>query len=219
MSLRALFFDFDGLILDTETPEVEVWSEVFAEHGQVYPDEYWMGCIGRGADQIAERPIQLLARICPESKDWAAIDEDRRRRLHRMIDAQPVRAGVIELITEARSQDLKVAVVSSSHHAWVDPYLERLGIRNLFDRSICRDDAEHAKPFPHLYLKACEIFHVEPSEAIAFEDSPNGLRAAKAAGIFAVAVPNATTARLDLSHADARFETLSEVTLGCLSTL
>ncbi|AIE86106.1 HAD family hydrolase [Fimbriimonas ginsengisoli] len=219
MPLRALFFDFDGLIVDTETPEVEVWREVFAEHGTEFPEQYWIDCIGRGSDQIEEKPIALLARLAPRSAEWVAVDADRHHRVMARIHAQPLRPGVAELAEEARLAGLVLAVVSSSSHAWVDPLLRRQGILDRFGHRVCRDDAARAKPFPDLYLLACERCGVQPSEAIALEDSPNGIRAAKAAGVFVVAVPNPITGQLDLSHADARLDTLGGVTLSDVAIL
>jgi HAD superfamily hydrolase (TIGR01509 family) len=219
MPLRGLFFDFDGLIVDTESPEVEVWREVFAENGAEFPDEYWINSIGRGADQIDEQPIDLLARLSGAERDWPLVNEERHRRVMERIRRQPVRPGILQLADEARAAGLHVAVVSSSHHDWVDVHLDRLGVLDRFDRTVCRDDAEQAKPFPHLYLKACELFGIEPQEAVTFEDSPNGIHAAKTAGVFVVAVPNPMTARLDLSHANARLESLRGVSLEDVKTL
>ena len=219
MPLKALFFDFDGLIVDTETPEVEVWREVYAEHGLVYPDEMWINAIGRGVDQLEELPIPRMIRLLGESFDAPRVDADRHRRQMEKINAQPVRPGILSLIGEAKGEGLPVAVVSSSRHNWVDGHLSRLGIRDRFDVTICRDDVERAKPFPDLYLRACEWAGVLPSEAVTLEDSPNGLHAANAAGVFGIAVPNAMTAQLDLSHAAARIDDLGLASLNTLRKL
>jgi HAD superfamily hydrolase (TIGR01509 family) len=217
MPLRALFFDFDGLIVDTESPEVEIWQEIFAEHGLEFPDENWMNSIGRGADQIAEKPLQLLTRLLDGRLDPAVVDADYRRRVTRRIEEMPVLPGVVELAREARSAGIPAWVVSSSYHAWVDGHLARLGIAGLFDRTVCREDAARAKPFPDLYLKACELAGVEPCDAVALEDSVNGLEAANAAGLLSVAVPNKLTARLDLSHAHCAIASLEELSVDILS--
>lgn len=217
--LRALFFDFDGLIVDTETAEVEVWREVFREHGVEYPDNYWIHAIGRGVDQLEELPLALLQRLAGIAIDEAAVDADRHRRHMEKINAQPVRPGILRLADEAREAGLRVAVVSSSRHAWVDTHLDRLGIRERFETTICRDDVARAKPYPDLYLRACDWAGVSPSEAATLEDSPNGLHAANAAGVFGIAVPNPMTARLDLTHAGARIDDLGQYDLATLRAL
>jgi len=214
MPLRAMFFDFDGLIIDTETPEVEIWQEIFVEHGLVFPDEVWIHSIGRGADEILEQPIDVLLRMSSDSIDVAQVQDDYRQRVTFRILEKPVRPGVVRLATEARAAGLPVCVVSSSRHAWVDTHLPRLGIAGLFDRTVCRDDAARAKPHPDLYELACSLCGVLPSEASTFEDSPNGVTAANAAGVFSIAVPNGLTGRLDLSHARRRLASIDEVSLA-----
>lgn len=214
MALRALFFDFDGLILDTETPEIRVWKEIFAEHGLDYPDEHWISSIGRGADLIEETPIQLLRRTLGRDIEDERISTERHRRVMAAIDKESVRPGVIRLATEAKSVELRICVVSSSRHNWVDNHLSRLGIASLFETTICRDDVARAKPFPDLYLAACEWAGVQPFEAATLEDSPTGLTAANAAGVFSIAVPNDSTKRLDLSHAQVQWDRLEERSLS-----
>ncbi|MDR3687952.1 MAG: HAD family hydrolase [Fimbriimonas sp.] len=216
MPLDALIFDFDGLIVDTETPEALVWREVFREHGQTLPDDYWNDSIGRGAEQVKESPLQLLNRLTEEKLDIQAVDKTRERRLYNMIAAEPARRGVVSLLKEAKSAGMKLAVASSSKHWWVDGHLERLNLKQYFQHIVCADDVPRAKPFPDLYLKAASKLQVGLAEVMAFEDSPHGIASAKAAGIFVVAVPNSMTATLDLTAADVRFESLDGVGIGRL---
>ena len=216
--MDALLFDFDGLILDTETPELEVWEQVFADYGVAFPIEYWLFALGRGAEQIHEKPIDLLKRAAPRIDAESVNQFAREIRLSRIMAAEPM-PGVVELMREARAQKIPTAVVSSSKHPWVDGHLERLGLAHFFDLTICADDAEHAKPFPDLYELALRRLSVAASHTVALEDSPNGLTAATAAGIFAVAVPNPLTARLDLSHASALLATLSGISVKDLAAL
>jgi HAD superfamily hydrolase (TIGR01509 family) len=214
-----LVFDFDGLIVDTETPEVETWREVFAEHGTEFPDDYWINAIGRGADQILETPVQLLARCCIDPIDAPAVKADHHRRVMARIDAQPTRPGIVALLDDARDAGLRLGVASSSRHEWVDRHLARHGLLDRFHATTCADDVARAKPFPDLYLLACERLGVSPSEAVALEDSPNGIAAARSAGLFTVTYPNALTRHLDLSAADHRVETLEGVTVEALGAV
>ncbi len=219
MPLDALIFDFDGLIIDTETPEVLVWREVFREYGQDYPDEIWMNAVGRGAEQTKESPLQLLNKLTEGKLDLEEVDRARQRRLYNMIAAEPTRRGVVSLIKEAKSAGLRLGVASSSKHAWVDGHLQRLGIAHYFDQVLCADDAPRSKPFPDIYLRAVSQLKVGTAEVIAFEDSPTGIEAAKAAGLFVIAVPNSMTANMDLTKADARFESLDGVGIGRLAEI
>jgi len=219
MPLEALFFDFDGLIVDTETPEVEVWTEIFAEYGLEYPQAYWSTLIGAGPNEVEERPMGLLQRMAGVTLNVPEFEADLARRHAANKAMQQALPGVVELAREALAERVHTAVVSSSRHQWVDGYLDRLGIASLFERTVCRDDVTRAKPFPDLYLRACELFEVHPRTAIALEDSANGAAAAVAAGVFVVAVPNPTTSHLDLSHANAHLATLEGVSLSMLARL
>jgi HAD superfamily hydrolase (TIGR01509 family) len=135
------------------------------------------------------------------------------------INAQPPRPGIVALLDDARACGLKIGVASSSKHAWVDGHLARLGLSDRFDAITCADDVARAKPFPDLYVKACERLNVDVKEAVAIEDSPNGIAAARAAGVFVTTYPNTLTRYLDVSAADHRVETLEGVTCAILGDL
>ncbi len=216
--VEALLFDFDGLILDTETPEMEVWEQVFLDHGVPFPEEYWLFALGRGAEQIHEKPIDLLKQAAPQIDAVAVNQAARKTRLDKILAAAP-RPGVLQLMQDAKSNSLPTAVVSSSKHQWVDTHLERLGLAQYIDITICADDTERAKPFPDLYRMAVTRLRVQALRTVALEDSPNGLTAAVAAGVFAVAVPNPLTVRLDLSHANAMLPTLAGASIASLTRL
>jgi HAD superfamily hydrolase (TIGR01509 family) len=142
---------------------------------------------------------------------------DRRiERRTQLVLAQPVLPGVTELVDAARVAGLRVGVASSSSCQWVNGHLERLGLRDRFDCVRCRDDVAAVKPAPDLYLASIECLGVRADEALAIEDSPNGVAAAKAAGLRCVAVPNVITGGLDLSGADVVLESLDGVTPAAL---
>lgn len=212
--MQALVFDFDGTLVDTETPELTVWTEIFAERGVAMPEGYWANLIGRGAEQEFERPAALLERLT--GKPFTDVNR-RHERIMALIDEEPVRPGVKVLLQEARERGLALAVASSSKHEWVDRELDKRRMRHLFDAVLCADDVARAKPFPDLYLLACERLGSLPLETVAFEDSPNGLAAARAAGLLTVATPNPVTIGLDLSAADLWTDDLSLWRLDALS--
>jgi HAD superfamily hydrolase (TIGR01509 family) len=216
--VRALVFDFDGLILDTETPEFTVWNQIFAEHGVEMPSDYWIQVIGRGAEQQIERPPELLTRLTGSYVETESARLERRGRILELIQREQARPGVVSLLDQAREAGVPAAIASSSRHEWVDGFVDRLGLLDRFQAILCADDVQRAKPFPDLYLLACERLQAEPTHSIALEDSPNGIAAAKSAGLFTIAVPNSVTANLDLSAADLRIDDLSTVQIELLAS-
>lgn len=126
---------------------------------------------------------------------------------------QQLMPGVRRYLDDARRLKLATAIASSSSRRWIDEHLGRMAIKDRFDVIVCRDDVRATKPDPELYQTAVDRLGVMPDEAIALEDSRNGLAAAKAAGLFCVAVPNGMTASMDLSRADLRLTSLDEMPL------
>lgn len=216
--LKALIFDFDGLILDTETPEVLVWQSIYREHGFELPVDEWEKTIG-GYGVSNFDPALHLADLSSRKLDLAEIKLRYRREADVVIHAKPVLPGVIELIEEAKRAGLKVAIGSSSLHSWVDTHAKRLGIFHYFDDIICADDIAlgKTKPNPDIYLKTLERLQVANDAAVVFEDSPNGVLAAQRAKIFVVAVPNPLTAKMGVAG-DLTVSSLAELSLRKLSS-
>jgi HAD superfamily hydrolase (TIGR01509 family) len=208
--IRALVFDFDGLILDTEEPVYRSWLEVYQAHGEELPFERWVQIVG--STTAGFHPQHHLEERLGRSLPKEVLDRRIGRRTE-MILAQEVLPGVVRYLEEARTMGLKLGVASSSTSDWVRGHLARLGILERFDCMRCRDDVPNAKPEPDLYLAVLECLGVRASEAIAIEDSPNGVLAAKRAGLRCVAIPNSITARLDLGQADLLLGSLAELTL------
>ncbi len=217
--IRALIFDFDGLILDTETPEYQAWQAIFQEYGHHLPLEKWMAVVGSNVETAGFDPIAYLISLTGRPLDREAIQRDLLTRQMAIIAVQPVLPGVKQHIEAARRLGLKLAVASSSPWRWVTDHLERLGLLAYFDAIRTADHVERIKPAPDLFLAACQALEVQPAEAIAFEDSPNGVSAAKRAGLFVVAVPNPLTRYADLSHADLVLESLAAMPLDALLAL
>jgi HAD superfamily hydrolase (TIGR01509 family) len=212
--IRALVFDFDGLIVDTEGPIFRVWQRIYRERGQELPREQWLTIIGTSTGPFD--PLLELRERTGEPLDRDELDALERLYYQEATAVQQLLPGVERYLAEARRLGLKTAVASSSRSSWVIGHLERFGIHEHFDAILCREDVSRTKPDPELYQKALERLSVTAAETIAFEDSTNGIRAAKAAGIFCVAVPNPLTADLDLSEADLRLESLEVVSLPAL---
>lgn len=208
--IRALIFDFDGLILDTEEPIYRSWLEVYEAHGEELPFELWVKTVG--STNKAFHPQHHLEERLGRPLERDVIDRRLGRRTE-LILAENLLPGVRAYIDAAASLGLKLGVASSSNRDWVSGHLERLGVGDRFDCMRCRDDVANAKPEPDLYIAVLQCLGVSAAEAVAIEDSPNGVTAAKRAGLFCVAVPNRITAGLDLSGADLVLGSLADLPL------
>ncbi len=199
--IRALVFDFDGLILDTETSVYEAWRVVYQEHGQVLPRDRWLTRIG--TDGSAFDPLAELRARVDKPLDVERIRQSRMEFHRTQIAGLTQMPGVRECLEHARAQSIATAIASSSPQDWVSGHIERLGLAHYFDQVVTIEHVEAAKPAPDLYLRATELLAVDPGDAIALEDSPNGVQAAKAAGLYCVAVPGPMTRTLSFEAADA----------------
>ncbi|MFC2078916.1 HAD family hydrolase [Candidatus Bipolaricaulota bacterium] len=200
MAIRALILDFDGLILDTETPMRTSWLEIFEEHGLIVPEEHWASLLGTSADP--PEAYDLLEEHLGKPMDRIALHDRRMHRELQLLESETILPGVRELASDARSAGLDLAVASSSERTWVEGLLRQHDLIDPFGTIVCAEDVARTKPFPDLFLKALEHLGVLPDEAIVFEDSQHGVKAAKSAGIFCVAVPNKVTQCLAFEEAD-----------------
>ena len=214
--IRTLVFDFDGLIVDTESPDYHSWREIYEAHGCDLPLDEWCGNIGLGAGDVRFVPFEHLQAQVTQTLNYEEVKAARRRRYLEMNDAQPILPGVESYIADAKRLGLKLAVASSSDCAWVTGHLTRLNLIQHFEVIRCADDVANTKPHPELYLAAVSALGVKPIEAVALEDSSHGLTSAKAAGLYAVAIPNPMTHRLPLEHADLRLNSLADMPLETL---
>jgi HAD superfamily hydrolase (TIGR01509 family) len=208
--IRALVFDFDGLIVDTETPLIEAYCAVHAAHGVVFDRTLFVRNVGH-----ADYAFDPWHGFSPHA-DRAALELERRACKDELLLRQPILPGVVALLDAARVAKLKVGLASNSEHAWVEPHLARIGLLDRFEFLACREDAPSPKPEPDLYKLVLNQFGLRGHEAIAFEDSHTGSLAAKRANLWAVAVPNVSTAHHDFSHVDLRVNSLAEVMLDAL---
>ncbi len=216
VSLEALVFDFDGLILDTEWPEYSTVREEFEAHGLSLALEDWQEIVGR-ANNV--HWFDWLESELGTSLERSVVIERRRRRHHALIAAEEIRPGVLALLDEARAAGVPVAVASSSSVEWVEGHLGRLGVLEHFTAVRCRDHVERGKPHPDLFLAALESVGADPARSVALEDSHHGCTAAKAAGMVCVVAPNDVTRSQRFDHADLVVESLADVSLASLTRL
>jgi HAD superfamily hydrolase (TIGR01509 family) len=203
-NLRAVLFDFDGTLWDSETAVYGVFRDLYEEYGHELTLPTWSAAIGTlgGFD-----PYEELGRLRGLTFDHEEIAQTEDL-VRAAADHVPLRPGIAALLRQLEEAGVRRALVSSDRSEWLVTHLERLGWPDGWSAMVCADgDAARAKPNPHLYLAALELLDVPAGATFAVEDSPNGIHAAKAAGIPCVCVPNEATAGLDLSEADLVFPT------------
>ncbi len=215
--IKAIVFDFDGTILDTESAEYETWQEVYGRYGQELPLKEWsliVGSAGHTFDLLAYLE-QCVGRPLPRDE----IRAERRRRDDLIVNAMPAREGVLDLVQEAKARGIGLAIASSSPRAWVVRHLTRLGLLEDFPIIASYDEAGRGKPDPASFLLALEGLGTQPREAVAIEDSPNGAMAAAAAGMPCLVVPNPVTARMTFPEGTRLGASLAGVSLAELERL
>jgi HAD superfamily hydrolase (TIGR01509 family) len=213
--IRAVVFDFDGVIIDTEWVAFEIWRAVFAEHDADLAIEEFARCIGtRGAIDFSALLSAKTGRPAPpdgELRAWKqALQDD-------AVATLPLLPGVADWLEAAEAEGIPVAIASSSERTWIEPHLERLDIAHHFVH-VSTWDGPHVgfepKPAPDVYARCVAALGLDPGDAVAIEDSRNGCTAAKAAGLACVAIPSRLTAHLDFSAADLVVESLATFTLA-----
>lgn len=214
----ALVFDFDGTILDTETPTYEAWKQTFVHYGaEPIGFDEWVKSIGLSDRQFDQ--VDLLGQRLGRPVDRDEVQEVRRVIRDAELDRLTLRPGVQRWVDAASAAGIPLGIASSSSRAWVEPHLIARGLRPRFKflacaRDVLEDGTEiPGKPDPTSYRLACEALGADPAQSLAIEDSPHGVTAANQAGMLTIAVPGPMTAHLDFSHADIVVDALTELTL------
>ncbi len=203
---RAVVFDMDGLLLDTETLWHGAEVELFRRHGGDFTWDDKMAVMGTSFDQTAHYFSERLGASPAEGRALVAeMVEIMRESLTRTVEGRP---GAIELVERLRGR-IPLALASNSGRLLVDTALATAKLTDVFDAVVSSDDVAHGKPAPDIYLLACERLGVAPSDALALEDSPTGIAAAKAAGLACIGVPQ--FAETDVSAADRVIDSLEEL--------
>ena len=210
--LRAVIFDFDGLVVDTESTGYHTWREIFEEHGHDLAVETYAAVIGTDFGAHYDPRVDLEERT-GRRFDWDVLEQRRTLRERELRQHLHVLPGVVERLEEAADLGLPCAIASSSPRWWVEGWLNDLGLIHHFHHLTTVDDTGKVKPDPSLFVLAAQRLNVQPGEAVIFEDSLNGLKAALSAGIRCVVAPGPMTRHLDFSEAWRRVDALADVTL------
>ncbi|MEB4796093.1 HAD family hydrolase [Paenibacillus chondroitinus] len=210
--LKAIIFDFDGLIMDTESPWYHAFKDIYQEHGVELSLELWCKNVGTTFDEF--NPYVYLETSIQKPLDHGYIKQLSHEKYAVYLGEAKLLPGVLHLLEAAKSRGLRIGLASSSTRDWVHKYLKQQGIFSYFDVIHTADDVKRVKPDPELYTLTLEKLGVAAGEALVFEDSPNGLKAAKAAGIRCVIVPNDVTRNLEFIAHDLRVASLDEIDLG-----
>jgi len=210
MPLKGLIFDFDGLIVDTESAIIEAWQTIHREDGRAAQPEILFALIGH-VDVVVD-----LWEAYPAGHDKAALELRHRALSRQFMAVAPVRPGIAALFAEARAAGLRLAVASNSSHSHVERQLGARGLLTFFDTIVCREDVVSGKPAPDLYLAALARLGLDAAQALAFEDSVPGHVAAASAGLRVIVVPNPATAHHVFPAATRRWESLQGIELAHL---
>lgn len=208
----ALVFDFDGTIVDTETPVYESWAAAYRHVGmEPIPLGTWLEWIGRADDGLG---LDVRGLLC-EHLGVSALPDDveafRKKTCDDLVHAEALRPGVMRWIEAAHERGIPLAVASSSGSEWVDHHLDRLDLAHHFRAVSCAGNGVPGKPDPTVYMRACAAIGVDPARALAIEDSSHGVQAAVDAGMRCIAAPGPMTRSMVLHHAHVRVDSLAEL--------
>jgi HAD superfamily hydrolase (TIGR01509 family) len=205
--LQAVVFDLDGLMVNSEPLARQAWDEVLADYGRRLDEVTYRRIVGRRTRESAEivrasygLPLPAEELAAAKTRRWQAIWQR----------GLPPMPGLVELQAELAARALPWAVATSSPRAYAMGILQQLGLADSCGAIAGGDEVTHGKPEPDIYLLAAERLGVSPEACLALEDSVPGARAAQAAGMAVVAIPNGTPVA-DFRFADHVLASLHEV--------
>lgn len=213
-----MIFDFDGVVLDSETPEYESHRRIYERCGVDLPIEEWCDAIGLWTEGHDDRRFAALRERAPGAPGREAYHAERRRIFDALVPTEPMR-GIRDLLVALNQAAIPAAIASTAPARWVVPAAERIGVRALFAAIVTGEEVSRRKPAPDVYLEAARRVGADPSHTVAIEDSGPGITAARAAGMATVAIPHWLTASHDLSAADLRVNHAGELTIADLRQL
>lgn len=208
--IKAVIFDMDGLILDTEKLLIRFWVQAANEAGFPMTREQALGI----RSMHRSFAIPHLQEIFGKEFDYVKIRSRRMKLMNEWLDSHKleIKPGVTELLDYLNGRNIPAAVCTATDFERTRDYLTRVGIFERFDKIICATMVEFGKPFPDIYLYAAEQLGLSPSECMALEDSPNGVKSAASAGCSTIMIP-------DLTEPDEELDGVNFTRVGSLSDI
>lgn len=215
--MKCIIFDMDGVLIDTEPLHYKVWQEVFAERGLIIDYENYKDCIGSTRKFLYELILKNYGR---DFRNDPTLPKRFIEIKDKFLNEKgiPQIEGVTETVRALHEKGYKLAVASSSPLRYIHFAMEKLGIADCFDLLFSGEQVKNPKPAPDTFLAVSEKLGISPEECVVIEDSENGSRAARAAGMYCLGFANPNSGNQDLSAADEIFYPFSEL-LGKIHAL
>lgn len=209
-AVRAVIFDFDGLLMDTESTSISSWEREWSRWGLVLDQESFFA--PHGGD-VTEQRYEALAAAVGASYDRELSHTRRTQDRDQVHETLPLRPGIAEWIAQSAELGLRIAVASSSPVNWVERHLRQVGVLDKFAVIAGGNEVSRHKPAPDVYQLALSRLGLSPAQAIAVEDTPHGVDAAHAAGLACIAIPNPYVAESRVTHAELTLRSAADCAL------
>ena len=210
MGKKAVIFDMDGVIFDTEKVYLDIWIEVFEKYGYKMTKELYVNVMGTGRKNVIKTFLENFGDDLPIEKMY----EEKDNQLFYIIENQgiPLKKGVKELFSMLKEKNYKIALATSAKKERVEKQIKDKWLKESFDAIVCGDDVEKGKPSPDIFLKAAKKIDVEPENCFVVEDSPAGIKAAFSGGMKGIHVEDLKAADEDiLKYCEKNFKNLQEI--------
>lgn len=210
MGKKAVIFDMDGVIFDTEKVYLDIWIEVFEKYGYKMTKELYVNVMGTGRKNVIKTFLENFGDDLPIEKMY----EEKDNQLFYIIENQgiPLKEGVKELFSMLKEKDYKIALATSAKKERVEKQIKDKWLKESFDAIVCGDDVEKGKPSPDIFLKAAKEIDVEPENCFVVEDSPAGIKAAFSGGMKGIHVEDLKVADEEiLKYCQKNFKNLQEI--------
>lgn len=208
--IKAVLFDMDGVIFDTEREYLKEWNKIFEKYGYEMKKEIYVSVMGRGRKKVKEIFKENFGDDLPIEEMY--IEKDKMLKEAIENNEVPLKQGALELLEFLKKNEYKTALATSAKKDRVKSQVNHAKINNLFDAIVCADDIVNSKPDPEIFLKAAEKVNVKPENCIVIEDSEAGIRAAFNAGMIAFHVKDLKEADENImKYCDKNFENLIEI--------
>ena len=210
MGKKAVIFDMDGVIFDTERVYLEIWQSVFEKYGYKMTKELYITVMGTGRKNVIKTFLENFGDDLPIEKMY----EEKDNQLFYIIENQgiPLKKGVKELFSMLKEKNYKIALATSAKRERVEKQIKDKWLKESFDAIVCGDDVEKGKPSPDIFLKAAKEIDVEAKDCFVVEDSPAGIKAAFSGGMKGIHVEDLKAADEDiLKYCEKNFKNLQEI--------